>query len=38
MKKPQAKILLGEWRKDRAKDVIREMNMDEIRLNKKEGK
>ena len=32
MKKHQAKILLREWRKDRTKDAIREMNLDDKRL------
>lgn len=32
MKKPQAKELLKEWRKDIARDTIRELQMDEQRL------
>ena len=36
MKAKQVKALLKEWRKDRERDTIREMQMDEIRLNDKE--
>ena len=34
----KASELKRKWRKDIEKDTIRENNMDEIRLTKKEGK
>lgn len=34
----KASELKRKWRKDREKDTIREMNMDEIRLRDKEKK